>query len=337
MSFTVVFLFSNSGDSALFASIVFLFSFSITEKYRWKLIHQTGIEFKREILLISAVEHSETKLEYIDFSYSLNIMNIYIKLTRQFNDGCLRAILSGGQAVVLHRLAIMSKDGDWIIRENDETMHHILSVLEGYGAHYRFGVPLDIRWLSAGWSSHLEFIYEGLRVRTDFVSRPPRLTAERLETLWNEQEEYEVPHLDPVDLIETKKTNREKDYAVIGELARIADAPIDKLKYSRSARELIELAERYPQQVATLISTRPVLKAITDGLFPLEAALDNERRKLMHANEERLSSYMTAAENWSHDWPDVSREIKNLPLSSAHKLMVKKATGVLPFSISGDE
>jgi hypothetical protein len=38
-------------------------------------------------------------------------MNIYLELTRRFNDGRVRAILAGGQAVVLHRLAIMSKDG----------------------------------------------------------------------------------------------------------------------------------------------------------------------------------------------------------------------------------
>ena len=78
-------------------------------------------------------------------------MNIYPELTRRFNAGRLRSILSGGQAVVLHRLAIMSKDGDWILREDEETMSHVLSVLEEYGAHYRFGAPMDIRWFSEGW------------------------------------------------------------------------------------------------------------------------------------------------------------------------------------------
>jgi len=34
--------------------------------------------------------------------------------------GRLRAILASGQAVVLYRLAIMSKDGDWILREETE-------------------------------------------------------------------------------------------------------------------------------------------------------------------------------------------------------------------------
>jgi hypothetical protein len=47
-------------------------------------------------------------------------MSIYLDLTRQFNVGGLRAILSSGQAVVLHRLAIMSKDGDAIIVQRAE-------------------------------------------------------------------------------------------------------------------------------------------------------------------------------------------------------------------------
>ena len=50
--------------------------------------------------------------------------------------------LGGGQAVVLHRLAIKSKDGDWLLREDGETMRQVLSILEGYGATYRFGAPL---------------------------------------------------------------------------------------------------------------------------------------------------------------------------------------------------
>jgi hypothetical protein len=56
-------------------------------------------------------------------------MNIYRALTREFNHGRLRAVISSGQAVVLHRLAIMSKDGDWIVREGAECLGHVLGVL----------------------------------------------------------------------------------------------------------------------------------------------------------------------------------------------------------------
>jgi hypothetical protein len=37
--------------------------------------------------------------------------NIYIELTRAFNRGKIRAVICSSQAVVLHRLALMSKDG----------------------------------------------------------------------------------------------------------------------------------------------------------------------------------------------------------------------------------
>ncbi|TDI42504.1 MAG: hypothetical protein E2P02_12935 [Acidobacteria bacterium] len=61
-------------------------------------------------------------------------MNIYLELTEAFNTGALRAIICSGQAVVLHRLTIMSKDGDWILREDKSSLEHVLSVLDAHGA-----------------------------------------------------------------------------------------------------------------------------------------------------------------------------------------------------------
>ena len=142
--------------------------------------------------------------------------NIYIDLTTRFNQGRLRAVISSGQAVVLHRLAIMSKDGDWIIREDEECTAHVLRVLEALGARYRFGAPLDSRWLAGGWSSHFEFMQDAFRVRTDFVSRPPRISADDLPHLWADAQKRTPPFVGLRYLADLKKTNREKDYAVIG-------------------------------------------------------------------------------------------------------------------------
>ena len=173
-------------------------------------------------------------------------MSIYLDLTRQFNEGALRAILSSGQAAVLHRLAIMSKDGDWILREDAEALSHVLQVLDRRQARYRFGAPLDLRWMRGGWSAHLEFADRPLRIRTDFVTRPPRLPVADLEALWQESRGNLIPHLDARRLAEIKKTNREKDYAVIGELARRLPEPRDQLLLSRSARDILALARRWP-------------------------------------------------------------------------------------------
>lgn len=259
--------------------------------------------------------------------------NIYLELTRRFNRGRLRAILSSGQAVVLHGLAVMSKDGDWILREDEECTGHILQVLEGYGARYRYGAPLDSRWLSGGWSSHLEFSFEGLRVRTDFVTRPPRLDPEAMERLWADHRP--IPFVDAASLAELKKTNRERDYAVIGELARLMSGPREQLLHSRSARDLIRLARAHPELAAELARTRPLLAAGSESRETLEVALDAERRRLIRVNEARLARYAAAAEPWAVKWPALVRKLDGLPLPRAHAVMVEEALGALPFAPAG--
>ena len=258
-------------------------------------------------------------------------MSVYLALTREFNEGALRAILSSGQAVVLHRLAVMSKDGDWILRESADALCHVQGVLERHGARHRYGAPLDVRWMRGGWSSHFEFRSEGIRVRTDFVTRPPRLDADDLAALWREQASSAIPVVDPRRLIELKKTNREKDYAVIGELARLLDDPRQQLLASRSARDLVALAGARPDLARELAATRPVLAETGAGIAALEAALDAERRTMIHANENRLRRYLEAAADWAARWPAVEAEIAGLPLSRAVGIVAARAESVLPF------
>jgi len=257
-------------------------------------------------------------------------MSIYLELTRQFNAGERRAILSSGQAAVLHRLAVMSKDGDWILREEEDALRHVLLVLEGRGARYRFGAPLDLRWMRGGWSAHLEFAHQRLRVRTDFVTRPPRLSAEDRARLWQEAPGDDVPYVDARRLAEIKKTNREKDYVVIGELARRLVDPREQLLYSRSARDILALARQFPDVAAELAHDRPALAHVSAGRSALETALDAERRMLMARNEGRLRAYLRAARDWQAAWPAVERAIAGLPLREAHAVIVERAEDLLP-------
>jgi len=263
--------------------------------------------------------------------------NPYLQLTEELNQGRLRAILSSGQAVVLYRLAVMSKDGDWILREDEEALEHTLGVLARHQARYRFGAPLDVRWLAGGWSSHFEFRRRGLRLRTDFVTRPPRISEQDLELLWQAPEELEVPVTPLEQLAEIKKTNREKDYAVIGELARRMRSPRAQLLYSRSSRDLLQLAREEPETLAEVLPERPLLAKIAEGRDALERALDEERRALMRANEARLERYIEAARPWSEMWPAVQREIAGLPLAQAHEIITSRAEGVLPYAPEGGE
>ena len=257
--------------------------------------------------------------------------NPYLELTEAFNRGRRRTLVSSGQAVVLHRLAIMSKDGDWIVREDDEAVHQVLDVLAGRGARYRFGAPLDRRWLAGGWSAHFEHWREGLRLRTDFVTRPPRISAAERDRMWRDADASasDVVALEP--LARMKMTMRDKDYAVIGELARRMEDPRMQLLYSRSSRDLIRLAREYPDAHAEAMTTRPLLGQVGAGREALDEALDRERRALMRADEARLERYRAAAAAWAAAWPDVARQIEGLPLDEAHRIVSARAKHVLPW------
>lgn len=260
--------------------------------------------------------------------------NPYLELTEQFNRRRRRALVSSGQAVVLHRLAIMSKDGDWLLREDEETVSHVLDVLAGRGARYRFGAPLDIRWLAGGWSSHFEHWRDGLRLRTDFVTRPPRISGVQRNRLWREADTSARALVPLEPLARMKMTMREKDYAVIGELARRMDDVPSQFLFSRSSRDLIRLADTHPGALADAAPRRPILARIAEGRDALEEALDRERRTLMRADEARLARYRAAAARWAAAWPEVSRQIAGLPLGDAHRIMTARAEGVLPFALS---
>ncbi len=303
----------------------------------WRVARPPAQIQKAEKLKAQSSKLNAVRVKKSLFQPVTDDLNIYLRLTKQFNEGRSRALLAGGQAVVLYRLAMMSKDGDWILREDEEALSHVLRVLDSYGATYRFGAPMALPWMRGGWSAHFEFPLEGLRIRTDFVTRPPRLDERVLVGLWSDQDRHPSPaedaKLGAEQLILTKQTNREKDYVAIGELARLLENPLLSLRHSRSVRDILELAARYPDLLALAQEDRPCLRAATEGQDALGAALDAERRVLMKLNEERLTRYESAAWEWAAVWPTLQKRIRTLPLLEAHGAIVEEAMNCLPFGV----
>jgi hypothetical protein len=257
-------------------------------------------------------------------------MSIYLELTTEFNRGRTRAILCSGQAVVLLRLAIASKDGDWILREDQEALNHVIATLEARGARYRFGAPLDLRWLRHGWSSHLEFAEGGVRVRTDFFTRPPRVSATELEELWREQEGRDPAFTGPRVLLRIKQTAREKDWPFVGELARLLMDPRETFLHARNARDLIALASAQPELAREMTPRRPALAALSEGLDGLRMALERERFEAMDEDAARLSLYVAASAPFGTVWRTLEQAIRGLPLGQAHRLVLDYAERWLP-------
>lgn len=149
--------------------------------------------------------------------------------------------------------------------------------------------------------------------------------------LWTEAESGHREVVGLEALARLKMTRREKDYAVIGELARRMGDPVSQLLFSRSSRDLLQIAQEHQDALAATLPRRPLLARVGDGRAALEEALDRERRELMRADEERLRCYAAAAEGWASLWPEVTRKVAGLPLPEAHRIMSARAEAVLPF------
>ena len=179
-------------------------------------------------------------------------------------------LISSGQACVAFGIATFSKDGDWIIREDERSCNAVLAVLGTHNADYRLGAPLHPDWLCRGLTSHFEFqSAEGIRVRTDFCSRPPRVSD--IDHMWTCAVSADgIDVVDVESLIRLKLTRRMRDYAMVGALAEVAGME----------GNTAELALLYLQDFELL--AQAVLR------WPAEAAkCDREAVRLLHNNAPR--------------------------------------------------
>lgn len=253
-----------------------------------------------------------------------------------FTDACNAdrptVILASGQACVWYHLTLASKDGDWIAREDESALAVVRAELARRGARYRLGAPLDIRWLSAGWSSHFEAVdHEGLRHRFDFVSRPPRLQAEQLTEIWKTVDAGAPAVVTRRDLIRLKQTLRLKDYAFVGALAAQLTDPLDQIRWTLDPQHLADLLRRHPDVAANLAQVRPACAAVPQEVDALAVAIDAEIRTLRRQDEQRIASFTAAMQPWVERFR--SLDLDRLTLDEAHARCCSAASGSLPTQV----
>lgn len=220
--------------------------------------------------------------------------NPYFTLHKEFRDAGADVLISSGQACVAFGIATFSKDGDWIIREDDSSCKAVLHVLEAHNAMYRLGVPLHPDWLCRGLTSHFEFqSAEGFRIRTDFCSRPPRVPD--VTRLWTRA--LKASGLDVVDvesLIQLKQTRRLRDYSMIGALAEVAgldgNTPDLALRHLQDYEHLLQAVRRWPTE-ASGCGREAVRLLLADAPRPaVVAAIAIEQDARVQEDEERIAA-----------------------------------------------
>ena len=205
-------------------------------------------------------------------------------------------LLIGGQACILYGGAEFSRDLDLMLATAPAVLPRLEQALRELQADLIAVPALRPELLERGHAVHFRCRrHDVAGLRLDLMTRPPRLPD--LDAIWRRHSVIEFDD-GPVsvvaleDLVATKKTQRDKDWATIGMLVE-ADmirhhAAADEthvafwLREARDADTLIELASAFPELTQATTGDRPLLRAAAErdrSTLELELATEQIRGK----------------------------------------------------------
>lgn len=208
----------------------------------------------------------------------------------------------GGQACVFYGAAEFSRDSDFVILAEPENLERLKAALSHLQAELIAVPDFDVSYLHRGHALHFRCRHPecpGLRVDVMSVMRG----VDPFPALWERRTTLELSdgthcHLLSVpDLVQAKKTQRDKDWPMIRRLVeanffehQMAPTPerIDFwLRELRTPELLIQLATKYPKAANECRSARQLLFwAIEDNLTALDHALREEETAERHEDRE---------------------------------------------------
>ena len=261
--------------------------------------------------------------------------NPYFELHKEFKSIGANVLMSSGQACVLFGIATFSKDGDWVIEETENSCSKVIQILDKKNAFYRLGAPLDVYWLSKGWTSHFEyFLDDGFRMRVDFCSRPPRV--QDIQALWqNAGRKHDVDVIDIQSLMALKQTKRVRDYNIIGTLAEIlgfnqGEATL-ALTYLQDYDLLKNAVEKWREEAKKI--KREAVRTIIQGKTRKDTviALAIEQDEKIQADEKRINYFREKSKMYQKKFVQLNKNWRknNFSLLKQHKELVSIAKKML--------
>lgn len=242
-------------------------------------------------------EPMQTPLEFLDvFRHEMRAAGIPFAIT-------------SGMACIRYGIQQTTKDSDWILPAAElpklrGLFERCERRLPSWVVQYRpiFGAPFEAGWLEGGWSSHI-FIRTtggGPDHHLDFFCRPPRAAAWR-------QDSEETDFADRDTVTRMKKTDRDKDWPIVGGLAAqtFARGDMSAVLHLRAASMLREAwSTMPPAERPQAITARPLLGAIETECedLRLEFLLRAERLVWEAVNRHRYAIYQDAWKAWYRRW-----------------------------------
>ncbi len=226
------------------------------------------------------------------------------------------ALLIGGQACILYGGAEFSRDLDLMLAAAPEALTRLEQALSALQADVIAVPPFRSAFLQRGHAVHFRCRRPDVAgLRLDLMTKPPRLPD--LDAVWQRRVVVELD-VGPVsvvaleDLVATKKTQRDKDWATIGELIEadmIAHGTNPSqsrvefwLREAREADALIELASAFRGVAEALAAERPLLgAAVGQDRGKLELELAQEQIRGKQADREYWAPLRAELELLRHD------------------------------------
>ena len=207
----------------------------------------------------------------------------------------VRCLLMGGQACVLYGAAEFSRDTDLAVLAEQENLDLLRRALADLQAETIAVPPFEKGYLDRGHAVHFRCSHpDALGLRIDIMAR--MRGTEDFGALWMRRTTFELPHglsveaMSLPDLVQAKKTQRDKDWPMIRRLLEAnyfenRKQPTPQritfwLRELRTAQLLIETATSFSSRATELQAERPLLKcAIAEAEEDLDSALFFEQRQ----------------------------------------------------------
>ena len=219
----------------------------------------------------------------------------------------------GGQACVLYGAAEFSRDTDLAILADEPNLERLQAALDALQAQRVAVPPFERRYLDMGLAVHFRCgLPEARGLRIDVMSRMRGLDP--FPALWERRTTLEIggDSLDLLaipDLVQAKKTQREKDWPMITRLLEAhylghrSEPTEPRIRFwlgeLRTPALLVEAAQRFPEHSQNMTAHRPLLAhartaesdALRDSLAEekqAEQARDREYWNPLRATLQRL-------------------------------------------------
>ena len=230
--------------------------------------------------------------------------NPILKVLSTFSKYKVKSLLIGGQAAIIYGAAEFSRDSDFVILCSPENIEKLKKALKALKAENIYVPPLEIDYLRRGHACHFRCkAKEAQGLRIDIISQ--LRGCDFFDKLWNRKKAISLKNSETVyvlglrDLVQSKKTQRDKDWLMLKRLVENdiilhKEAPSKEqikwwLSESRNAQTIMNLAKEYPEILQECIGERPLLQ---------EAANQNAERLNLKLNEEEAAQRQKDIEYW---------------------------------------